>query len=124
MLYANGQLPITIIAAQLAWSSWQLNRYFRQRFGLARKTYCRILHFRAAAGPLRRGQFFPEAHFADQAHFIREVQQFAGVSPKKLHRNENDRFIQFSVLPAHSVCPGNRAGPLPPQYLASPLPLG
>ncbi|WP_435523659.1 hypothetical protein [Chryseobacterium indoltheticum] len=33
----------------------------------------------------------------DQSHFIKEIKQLSGVSPKELHKSENDRFLQFLV---------------------------
>lgn len=98
LLYATqGALPVHELAAQAGWSSRQINRYFQEYFGLPLKAYCGILRFRAAFPQLRTGRLFPEQHFADQAHFIREVRRLAGVRPKDLVRNQDDRFIQFSV---------------------------
>ncbi|WP_375437325.1 helix-turn-helix domain-containing protein [uncultured Hymenobacter sp.] len=100
LLYAtNGTLTVEAYAEAAAWSSRQINRYFQQEFGLSLKAYCTILRFRAALPGLKAGKLFPEEHFADQAHFIREVKKYAGVVPKELARNQNDRFIQFSALP-------------------------
>lgn len=99
-LYASdGTLPVHELATRAGWSSRQINRYFQDYFGLSLKAYCAILRFRAAFPQLKAGRLFPEQHFADQAHFIREVRKFAGVRPKELARNENDRFIQFSAWP-------------------------
>lgn len=98
LLYASdGTWPVHKLAEEAGWSSRQINRYFQEYFGLPLKTYCAILRFRAAFPQLRAGRLFPEQAFADQAHFIREVRRLAGVRPKDLARNENDRFIQFSV---------------------------
>ncbi|GAB3839480.1 helix-turn-helix domain-containing protein [Hymenobacter jeollabukensis] len=98
LLYASdGALPVHELADRAGWSSRQINRYFQQYFGLSLKAYCAILRFRAAFPQLKAGRLFPEQHFADQAHFIREVRRLAGVRPKDLVRNENDRFIQFSA---------------------------
>ena len=97
-LYASdGAVPVQELAEAAGWSSRQINRYFQQYFGLSLKAYCAILRFRAAFPQLKAGRLFPEQHFADQAHFIREVRRLAGVRPKDLARNENDRFIQFSA---------------------------
>ena len=94
---ADGALPVRELARQAGWSSRQINRYFQAYFGVSLKRYCAILRFRAAFPQLKAGRLFPEQAFADQAHFIREVRRFAGVRPKDLARNEDDRFIQFSV---------------------------
>jgi AraC-like DNA-binding protein len=100
LVYASaGTLPVHELATQSGWSSRQINRYFQEYFGLSLKTYCAILRFRAAFPQLKAGRLFPDQHFADQAHFIREVRKFSGVRPKELARNQDDRFIQFSAWP-------------------------
>ncbi|MBE7177258.1 MAG: AraC family transcriptional regulator [Mucilaginibacter polytrichastri] len=99
-LYAsNGAVSVAEASDHAGWSSRQINRWFRSRLGMPLKTYIDILRFRASFGHIREGRLFPEQDFADQSHFIREVRRFAGVSPKALQKNENDRFIQFSTLP-------------------------
>jgi AraC-like DNA-binding protein len=100
LLYtSNGTLTVEAYADAAAWSSRQINRYFTQQFGLSLKAYCNILRFRAALPQLKGGRLFPEQHFADQAHFIREIKKYTGVIPKELVRNKDDRFIQLSALP-------------------------
>lgn len=98
LLYAShGTRPVHELADHAGWSSRQINRYFQQYFGLSLKAYCRILRFWAALPQLRAGRLYPEQDFADQAHFGREVRRLAGVRPKDLARNQDDRFILFSV---------------------------
>jgi len=100
LLYAsNGASTVEALAEAAGWSSRQINRYFQQLFGLSLKAYCNILRFRASFPQLKAGKLFPEQNFSDQAHFIREVKKYAGVVPKELARNQNDRFIQFATLP-------------------------
>ncbi len=100
LMYASdGSIPIQEIAETVNWSSRQINRYFNQRFGISLKAYCTILRFRASFRQLKEGKLFPEQDFTDQSHFIKNVRKFAGVTPRELSKNENDRFIQFSTLP-------------------------
>jgi len=99
LLYAsNGAVSVQDLADRSGWSSRQINRYFNQYFGISLKAYTTILRFQASFTQIKEGKFFPEQNYADQPHFIREIRRFAGVSPKELNRNENDRFIQFSLL--------------------------
>lgn len=103
LLYASdGALTVDALATAVGWSSRQINRYFTQMFGLSLKAYCNILRFRASFQHLRNGKLFPEQNFADQAHFIREIRKYAGVVPKELARNQDDRFIQLSALPKNN----------------------
>lgn len=95
---SNGALTVNELSKEASWSSRQINRYFNNQFGLSLKTYCNILRFRASFQHIKEGKLFPQHHFADQSHFIKEVKKLSGVSPKELKKNKNDRFIQFSTL--------------------------
>lgn len=95
---SNGSISVTELSKQTYWSSRQINRYFNQHFGLSLKAYCNILRFRASFQHIKDGRLFPEEAFADQSHFIKNVKKYAGVAPKELSKNKNDRFIQFSTL--------------------------
>ena len=100
LIYASkGELTVQELSDKVYWSSRQINRYFNQQFGLSLKAYCNILRFRASFPHLKEGKLFPQQNYADQAHFIREVKKHAGVVPKELAKNKNDRFIQFLDLP-------------------------
>ncbi|HTE33257.1 MAG TPA: AraC family transcriptional regulator [Chryseolinea sp.] len=96
---STGSISVQQIADSTHWTSRQINRYFTQWFGLSLKTYCNILRYRASFSHLRDGKLFPELSYSDQAHFIKEVKKFSGVTPKDLALNKNDRFIQLSTLP-------------------------
>jgi len=98
-IYAsNGELTVAKLAAEVGWSSRQINRYFNQHLGLSLKAYCNILRFRASLPHIAQGKLFPQLNFTDQAYFIKAVKKFAGVPPKELSRNQNDRFLLLSLL--------------------------
>lgn len=96
---SRGAVAIEEIAEKVHWSSRQINRYFQHWLGVSLKAYCNILRYRAAFNQIREGKLFPEENFTDQAHFIKAVKKYSGVTPKELNKNKNDRFIQFSTLP-------------------------
>lgn len=99
LVYASaGALTVKTLSKKVFWSSRQINRYFHQQFGLTLKAYCDILRFRASFPQIKAGRLFPEQNFADQSHFIKAVKKLAGVLPKTLKQNQDDRFIQFSTL--------------------------
>ena len=99
LIYSSkGSLAVKELSEKVYWSSRQINRYFNQQYGISLKAYCNILRFRASLEHIAQGKLFPELHFTDQSHFIKEIKKFSGVSPKELKRNQNDRFIQFSAL--------------------------
>lgn len=95
----NGAISIKELSEKAFWSRQQINRYFNQQFGLSAKAYCNIIRFRASFQHIKEGKLFPQQNFADQSHFIKEVKKLSGVSPKELSKNQNERFIQFSLLP-------------------------
>jgi AraC-like DNA-binding protein len=99
LIYASkGEITVKEVSEKVSWSSRQINRYFNDQFGVSLKSYCKILRFRASFQHIKEGKLFPQQNFADQSHFIKEVKKLAGVSPKELKQNRNDRFIQFSAL--------------------------
>jgi AraC-like DNA-binding protein len=95
---SHGAMAVQEFAEQVQWSSRQINRYFTQKFGISLKAFCNILRFRASFQHITEGKLFPEQNFTDQAHFIRDVKKYTGVTPRELHKNHGDRFIQFSIL--------------------------
>lgn len=95
---SNGEMSVRELSEKVFWNSRQINRYFNQTFGISLKTYCRIFRFKSSLQHIKKGKLFPELNYADQNHFIREVKRMAGVTPKELSKNENDRFILLSSL--------------------------
>lgn len=94
---SNGEISVKELSETLFWSQRQINRYFNQQFGLSLKAYCKILRFQASLPHIKNGELSPQLNYTDQSHFIKEIKALSGVSPKALHKNENDRFLQFLV---------------------------
>jgi len=95
---SNGEMKVADVANRVSWSSRQINRYFRDRFGISLKSYCNILRYRASFDQLKEKRLFPEQAYTDQSHFIRESKKYSGATPKQLADNEDDRFVQLSTL--------------------------
>jgi AraC-like DNA-binding protein len=95
----NGDITVSELALRIGWSSRQINRWFNGQFGLSLKTFANILKCHAAYRHIAQGQFQPEKAYYDQAHFIKEVKRYTGTTPKELHKNKNDRFLQLTTLP-------------------------
>ncbi|MRG48589.1 helix-turn-helix domain-containing protein [Chitinophaga sp. SYP-B3965] len=99
ILYSShGKASAESISQTIHWSNRQISRYFKDRFGISLKAYSNILRYRASFGQLKEQQLYPEEGYADQAHFIRDVKKYSGVTPKRLAENKNGRFIQLSTL--------------------------
>lgn len=98
-LYAcQGKTSVGSIAKEVNWSSRQINRYFNKSFGFPLKTFLDILKCHQSYEQIAKGELYPNEAYFDQAHFIRHVKRYTGTTPKKLHENKNDRFIQLSTL--------------------------
>ena len=94
----NGGISVKELSEKVFWSRQQINRYFNRQFGLSLKAYCNIIRFHASFQHIKEGKLLPQQNFADQSHFIKEVKKLSSVTPKKLQKNKDERFIQFSVL--------------------------
>lgn len=100
LLYqTKGGETVAYYTEQVHWSSRQMNRYFKKRFGLSLKAYCTILKCRASFKHIKKGQLAPEYNYFDQSHFIKDLKKYTGNRPKDLYKNENDRFLQLSIIP-------------------------
>ena len=95
----NNILSVEELSKIVFWNSRQINRYFNSRFGLSLKSYLNILRCSSTYTDIRDGEFFPTKDFYDQSHFIKEIKKHTGKIPTELHKNENDRFLQFRTLP-------------------------
>lgn len=100
LFQSNGSFTVDELSKQTFWNSRQINRYFKNKFGLALKAYSNILRCASSYKDIRRGDLFPKQDFYDQAHFIKEIKKHTGSNPKELHKNKNDRFLQFSTRSA------------------------
>jgi AraC-like DNA-binding protein len=94
----HGQLTIEDYVAQVHWTSRQMNRYFRQRFGVSLKVYCNILKCYGSFKHLKQGKLYPEQNYFDQSHFVKALKKHTGQSPSALYKNKNDRFLQLATL--------------------------
>ena len=95
---AHGEISVRELSEKLSWSARRINGYFNAQFGLSVKAYCSILRFQAALSRIKEGKLSPQHNFYDQSHFIKEIKKHSGVSPKELYKNQNGRFLQFSVI--------------------------
>ncbi len=97
LLYeTNGGKTVEQYSQQIFWTARQINRYFKGRFGIPLKSYCKILKCFASYKHIKKGQLYPEQNYFDQSHFIKDVKKHTGNNPTELFENKNDRFLQLS----------------------------
>jgi AraC-like DNA-binding protein len=95
---SHGSITVKELSEKVYWSSRQINRYFNQQFGISPKAYCNILRLGASFKHISEGKLFPEQNFTDQNHFIKEIKKYAGVTPKELSKNKDNRFIDITAI--------------------------
>jgi AraC-like DNA-binding protein len=93
----KGNESVSYFTDKLFWSSRQINRYFNKMFGLSLKSYCNILRCSASFKDLKKGDLL--SNYYDRSHFNKEIKKYTSHTPKNLSNNENDRFLQISIIP-------------------------
>jgi len=94
----KGTKTVEFYSQNSYWSSRQINRYFSSTFGLSLKSYCSMRKAASSFSQIKKGQLAPKQGYYDQSHFIKEMKKNTGFTPKELLKNENDRFLQFSII--------------------------
>ena len=83
-------------------SERQFERRFRQAIGLSPYFYIRVIRFQAALKLMQSRQFRRlsdiafSLNFADQSHFIKDIKEFSGITPKSLSQKVGD-FIHYDI---------------------------
>lgn len=95
LAYSRQNLSVGEISKNVFWSSRQINRYFNQQFGFTLKAFLNIVRCNASYKKIAKGSLYPDDNFFDQAHFIREIKKYTGVTPRELSKNQNVRFLQL-----------------------------
>jgi AraC-like DNA-binding protein len=89
-------IDVRYLRQRLNLSERQFERRFSQTVGLSPGAYIRVKRFNEAIRLMKTGQYArltDVAHalnFHDQSHFIRDVKEFSGMTPKSLSQQEDD----------------------------------
>jgi AraC-like DNA-binding protein len=85
-----GAMSLREASERLGLSNKHLIELFRRHVGLTPKVLMRVRRLHGALGPLSQGAAGADLAaglgYADQAHFIHEFRQFAGVTPGEFAR--------------------------------------
>lgn len=100
---ANDENGLANARSALNLSECSLERMFKRNIGISPKLFFRICRFQAALDFVRRQPQISASltaiayqhSYADQAHFIRDFKEFAGVSPRQFLRRANEQAINF-----------------------------
>ncbi|ELR69485.1 Transcriptional regulator, AraC family [Fulvivirga imtechensis AK7] len=98
-----GEPDYQLLKYQIPISDRQLQREFKNRYGITISDYMRLSRMNAiqkymdSSGSANLTQLSYDLNFFDQSHFIREFKTYVGITPGKFSRIR-DRFI---VNPAH-----------------------
>jgi AraC-like DNA-binding protein len=104
LLRTGGTMPIRDVARDVGWSERHLGTQFLREIGLRPKTAARVVRFDRARRVLQRnvGAGRPnvagvaaECGYFDQAHLVRDWQQFTGLAPTEWIAHE---FRNFQVM--------------------------
>lgn len=95
-VYQDKIQTVSELSEKVFWSSRQINRYFNNQFGFSLKEFLKIVRCNSAYKNISNGNLSPQTDYFDQAHFIKEIKKYTGTTPKELHKNKNDRFLQLS----------------------------
>jgi AraC-like DNA-binding protein len=87
---SEGRVPVHELAQELGCSRRHLTAHFRDHVGVAPKLFARILRFQRAVSLIDSepswAAIAAQAGYFDQAHLIRDFQQFAGDAPTEFAR--------------------------------------
>jgi AraC-like DNA-binding protein len=84
---SGGHASVAALAAQCGLGRRQFERRFREQIGLPPRLFGRIVRFQRAFHALGResgASIAARCGYADQAHLVREVRRFAGLTPTLL----------------------------------------
>lgn len=95
LLSTNGSTQINTILKDNSSKRRQLERNFKKQIGVSPKQLGKVIRMQTALKMLLQNKFGNlteiayESDYFDQAHFIKDFQEFTGISPKEFLGNEN-----------------------------------
>jgi AraC-like DNA-binding protein len=100
---SGGQVNIAQLVRECSLSERQLERRFKTAVGVSPKFYARTIRFRTALQLMQQKKFTKlsdiafELNYADQAHFIRDIRDFSGYTPRSLAQDVNELILNLHL---------------------------
>lgn len=104
IIRSKGCIVLKELQERLQLSERSFERRFKQYTGLSPKLFSRICRFQASLGQLRDNKYDKlsdiafENEYADQSHFIRAFNEFAGCSPYQYQKNAREVVENLAAL--------------------------
>jgi AraC-like DNA-binding protein len=101
---SHGSISLRDLQQRLQLSERSLERKFNQCVGISPKLFARICRFQASLNQLRSNRYTKlsdiafENGYADQSHFIRAFQEFAGFTPNQYQKQLLEVVANFPQL--------------------------
>lgn len=96
ILRSRGNISLKELQKNTQLSERSFERRFKQSIGITPKLFSRICRFQASLKQLRKNNYSKlsdiafENEYADQSHFIRTFQEFAGFSPYQYQKQSTE----------------------------------
>ncbi len=90
----EGNETVSKISGEIGLSARQIQRNMNSLIGIGLKEYSKIVRLRKTLKRLKydKNDYYP---YFDQSHFIRELREHTGYTPKEIDLSNNVRFIQY-----------------------------
>jgi AraC-like DNA-binding protein len=104
IIASKGNIALKTLQEKSQLSERSFERRFKQCVGITPKLFSRICRFQASMHQLRTNQYLKlsdiafENGYADQSHFIRAFQEFAGYSPNQFQKQCNEVVANFPII--------------------------
>ena len=104
MRTTGGGVSLLGLQERLRMSERSFQRKFKQHVGIPPKLFSRICQFQVSLNQLRSHQYRKlsdlafENDYADQSHYIRSFQEFAGCSPYQYQKQVNELVENFPLI--------------------------
>ena len=98
----RGQVRVAQMCREIGVSERQRQRIFKTAIGMPPKAFARLSRFLHSCAVLRAGSWTTltevshNCGYYDQAHFIADFQDFAGMTPRRFLANSNFSFLDLS----------------------------